>query len=47
MTQPNPKPDTKPSKPAPTAIDVLAKIQRLLAPLSDEDRKRVVAFLSH
>lgn len=39
------KPEAKP-KPAPTAIDALAKIQKLLAPLSDEDRKRVIAFLN-
>ena len=34
------------TKKQPTAIDVLAKIQRLLAPLSDEDRKRVINFLN-
>ncbi len=39
-------PAKKPERPAPTAIDVLSKIQKLLAPLSDEDRKRVVAFLN-
>lgn len=45
MTNPA-RTQTAQPKPPPTAIDVLAKIQRLLAPLSDEDRKRVVAFLN-
>lgn len=41
--QPNPKPELKKQ---PSAIDALAKIQRILAPLSDEDRRRVIAFLN-
>lgn len=43
MTQPATKPTTKPE---PTAIDALAKIQKVLNQLNETERKKVLAFLN-
>lgn len=36
----------EPTRPAPTAIDALAKIQKVLNQLDETERRKVIAFLS-
>ena len=45
-TNTNPDTNGKPSRPAPTAIEAITKIGKILDQLSPVDRKRVLAFVN-